>query len=247
MMLRQKIATWIVLAICLFVAVGGALREASHTPQAPQHGSAAYNTNNPGHGTQQESTEQALARYNEYLAWFTGILAIATIMIGAINGFQLWLARAEFVSTHRPKIIVRQFQIDPIVYDQPITISFSVINAGDTTAFPRFAAGEVALWDVERQIYEAPGIDPVERPITVERVMTIESGERVTFSIVSRFQVSEAQCDAIDQHRFLIRCVGEITYLDERNIKRRTGFHRTYNSQSDIFAISRDPDQEYQD
>ena len=61
-----------------------------------------------------ENPEEAIARYNGWLTIFTGILAgftavlaIATVALGAMNFFQLKLARAEFASSHRPKIRIK--------------------------------------------------------------------------------------------------------------------------------------------
>jgi hypothetical protein len=72
------------------------------------------------------------------------VTALATLAVAAFT-FTLWrstkgmlaatnnsinLARDEFISTHRPKLIVRQFQIDPVTPENPITI----LGEGDETA-----------------------------------------------------------------------------------------------------------------
>jgi hypothetical protein len=189
------------------------------------------------------------------------VTAVSTVVIAAFTIVLAWvgwcqsslirksidLARAEFLSTHRPRLIVRQFQLDPVLVDHPIRVTFSVINAGNTEATLRFVAGEVALWDTDDRIYVAPGIDPLQRPIIDERIRQLENGRRVAFTAESRFTVAEWQSDAVDSKRLRIRCIGEITYADRRGTDRRTGFHRTYEVETDMFIPSTNPDQEYQD
>ncbi len=181
------------------------------------------------------------------IAIFTGTLWFSTDRLWRASQAQLRLANDEFASTHRPRIIMRQFQVDPILPDHPIRITFSVINIGNTDAILRLIGTEVALWDIDRRIYEAPGIDPMTRPITEERIRILPNGRRVAFTAESRFAVTEAQSDAIGQGRFLLRCIGELTYADTRGTDRRTGFHRTYDVETDLFTPSDNPDQEYCD
>jgi hypothetical protein len=91
-------------------------------------------------------------RDKEIVAAFTVILALSTIFLWIATRDaaraarrQIGLARDEFISTHRPKLIVRQFQLDAPQPDHIIKVHFSVINAGDTEATLRLIAAEVAL------------------------------------------------------------------------------------------------------
>jgi hypothetical protein len=78
----------------------------------------------------------------------TGITALATIVI-AIFTLTLWiatskqarlardsiaLARSEFISTHRPRVIIRNVTTTGVVVDYPISISFMIVNIGDSIA-----------------------------------------------------------------------------------------------------------------
>jgi hypothetical protein len=89
------------------------------------------------------------------------VTAAATVFI-ALFTFTLWwstrgmlqatnetirLARDEFISTHRPKMIVRQFQLDPFKPDTVLSSSCSVINVGSTEGILRYVAAELALWN----------------------------------------------------------------------------------------------------
>ena len=239
--------------LLLFFGVG--IWKSSHPPQSPSQSRSAPYEPHPNYEAKKEAPEEAIARYNKYLAWFTAILALATIGLGIGTIFQIRLARAEFISTHRPQLRVRQFQIDPITQDHPILvlagspirISFSVINAGDTNAVIRFIGTEVALWDGEKRRYELPGINPMVRPVTDRQLALLKSGQRAAFTAQSRLLVTESQSDAVDAGRLIIRCIGEITYADKLGTDRRTGFHRTYDIVTDTFGRSENPDEEYCD
>jgi len=147
--------------VCIAIAIGW---YASHPPQSPSQRAAAEYTHQPNYQTQKENPEEAIARYNQWLTIFTGILAgftailaVATVGLGAMNFFQLRLARAEFISTHRPKLIVRQFVFMQPLPDQVLKVEFSIINIGDTEATWRYWHAEVALWN--GRYWEAPGLD----------------------------------------------------------------------------------------
>lgn len=185
------------------------------------------------------------------------ILAFGTVMIAAFT-FTLWrsnkrlwdaserqfkLARDEFISTHRPRLIVRQFQLDPVFPNHKITVHFSVVNVGSTVAIPHYFAGEVALWN--GRYFELPGIDPVIKP--VEGLLRIANGQRITALAESRFVLSQSQHVNLAADKLIISVIGEITYADELGTEHRTGFRRTYNRQIDKFSRPDDPDDEYCD
>jgi hypothetical protein len=152
------------------------------------------------------------------------------------------LVRAEFISTHRPKLIVRQFQLDAPLPDHIIKVHFSVINAGDTEATLRLIAAEVALWN--GRYWEAPGIDFITRPVDPK---VIQNGQRISLTIVSRFKITSAQIRAVEQKELIIGAVGEFTYTDVMGTERRTGFRRNHDFATDMFIASENTDQEYQD
>jgi len=184
--------------------------------------------------------------------------ALATLAVAAFT-FTLWrstkgmlattnnsinLARDEFISTHRPKLIVRQFQIDPVTPGNPITIHFAMVNIGSTEARPRLLGCQIALWNVQGNYFEAPGINATQDEINVP---PIAGGQRVSWRMVSTFPVTPQQIGLIQSGSLLIQILGEITYKDGLNRQRRTGFRRSYDRLTDKFIPSPNSEEEYQD
>jgi hypothetical protein len=188
----------------------------------------------------QEKTDEALARYTWWLTFFTGILAFAPIGLGIstlglylAGERQLKLARNEFVSIHRPKLIIRQLQLDNLLLDQIVKVQLSIINIGETEATLRFIAAEIALWN--RRYWEAPGIDPIAKPFGPK---VIRNGQRISAVIVSRFKITADQIKAAQQGNLTICAVGEFTYTDAIGTEWRTGFRRDYDFSTDTFTAS---------
>lgn len=229
----QKAAAIVALALFFAAAVAGELWEASHSPQAPQQNSASYNSNNASQNPQQEGAEKAIARYNKYLAYFTGILSIATILIGTINGFQLWLARAEFVSTHRPRIILRDVHlIGEIVH-------YMLVNVGDTPA--TIVESRIFAEFIEDRSRFAPlrseGQNDLGRLVIAAgepKDLTYQLPPKISFAI----KIPETRRIGIEgppvfgQRYF----VGVIIYEDDLRIKRRSIFRRRWSDDSLTFA-----------
>ena len=184
-----------------------------------------------------------------WVAVFTAILAFSTIGLWFVTWIaanaalrQVTLSREEFISAHRPRLIVRQFQLIPPIPKQVIKIEFSIINIGDTEAIWKFIAAEVALWN--GRYWEAPGIDFVQKPISEK---PIKNGQRVSIAIQSRFNITPEQLEAVKQENLIICAVGELIYVDLLGTQRRTGFRRNYDFSTDMFIASQNQDQEYQD
>jgi hypothetical protein len=184
--------------------------------------------------------------------------ALSTLAVAAFT-FTLWrstkgmlaatnnsinLARDEFISTNRPKLIVRQFQIDPITPGNPITIHFAMVNIGSTEARPQLLGCQITLWNAQRNYFEAPGINTTQGEINVP---PIAGGQRVSWRMVSPFSVTQQQIGLIQSGSLLIQILGEITYKDGLSRQRRTGFRRSYHRLTDKFIPSSDPEEEYQD
>jgi hypothetical protein len=184
-----------------------------------------------------------------WVAAFTGVLAFSTIGLWFVTWIaanaalrQATLSREEFISTHRPRLLVRQFQLVPPIPNQVVKIKFSIINIGDTEAIWKFIAAEAALWN--GRYWEAPGIDFVQKPISEK---PIKNGQRVSITIQSRFNVTPEQIEAVEQQKLIICAVGELIYADLQGTQRRTGFRRNYDFPTDMFIASQNQDQEYQD
>jgi hypothetical protein len=126
------------LAFAAFVGFWSlALTGSLPTPQQPHQKQQTASAEEPTKESVQDIAAQAVAKYTEVLAWFTVVLAAVGLGQGCLIFWQGRLARREFISTHRPKLIVRQFQLDAPRPNQPITVHFSIINVGDKRPAPR--------------------------------------------------------------------------------------------------------------
>jgi hypothetical protein len=179
-----------------------------------------------------------------------GTLAIATFTYTLWRSTdRLWRAtkdtidvtRHDLRATHRPKLIVRQFEVDPVQPEQPIRVHCSLINVGSTEATVTFLSFQVVLWN--GRYYEAPGFDRVVMPFRRQ----VTRGELISVTAESAFRVTDAQINAIEQGGLIIRALGEFTYIDELETAHRTGFCRNYDVSAGMFTASTNPDQEYQD
>jgi hypothetical protein len=245
---------WIGYALLVGIAAGGSIVSAFITPPSTSSLNCAENPNGANCQSAEqrhEANEAALGYYTKWLMIGTAVLAFATIALGIatvglyVSGErQFGLARDEFISTHRPKLVVRQFQIDPTSPGQPLRVTFSVINVGSTDATVRSIAGEVVIWNTLSNHYLEPGIDPVLRPI---QNTILKSGTRSAFTAQSRFLFQQSHIGAVQTASYQIRCLGEIAYADGLGVLRRTGFHRRYDIANDKFLRSDDPDEEYCD
>jgi hypothetical protein len=220
----------------------------SYSPTDPEKEACYQAAAKSGHSTEECKSFWEKAT-SDPIAMFTFVLASSTIGLwGATIGLylagekQFRLARDEFVSTHRPKLIVRQFQLDAPKPDTAIRLRFSVLNVGNTEGTVRFIVAEAALWN--GKYWEAPGIDPIVKPFGPR---TIRNGERISVAIESRFKITDAQIKAVEMNALIICAVGEFTYTDRLGTERRIGFRRNYDVSTDMFVASQNTDQEYQD
>jgi hypothetical protein len=177
-----------------------------------------------------------------WIAIFTIVLALVTGRQARLTRQAIDLSREEFISTHRPQLVVRQFLVDPVLEGNTIKIHFAVVNSGSTEAIPNLGACEIALWNGKS--YEAPGVDSVVKPLGIP---PIAAGQRVSFHSESKFVVAAGQLKAILADELAISILGEITYRDRRGVQRRTAFRRNYDRSIDKFIPSPYPDDEYCD
>jgi hypothetical protein len=178
------------------------------------------------------------------IAVFTFTLWRSTKRLWEANERQLKLAREEFMSTHRPKLIVRQFQVDPVCKDQPITVRYAIVNIGNTDAILKLIACEIGLWNVDH--FELPGIDTLQKEVA-QNHPPIKGGQRVQIDTLSKFTVTEIQLNSILAGDFIISILGEITYADALGTRHRTGFRRVHDRKTDKFTPSPYQDEEYCD
>jgi hypothetical protein len=253
-MLVTKLARTLVFAVVIFgVLEGSSWLTASVPPclmETTKEEQATYANNQPDCPIFSAGSQILLARLDTFVerhdksivASFTILLALSTIGLWWSTR-ELWkTTRNEFLSTHRPKLIVRQFILQPPVVNDVLRVEFSIINIGNTDAKVTGVAAEVALWN--GRFWERPGLDRNVRPFGPR---VVRNGERISVVITSRFNLAATQLIAIQQGVLMLCAVGEFTYTDALGIQRRTGFRRNYEVTTDMFTTSPNPDQEYQD
>ncbi|MGP0061466.1 MAG: hypothetical protein ACLPID_19520 [Beijerinckiaceae bacterium] len=165
------------------------------------------------------------------------VTAIATVFIGAFTGILVWvtnrqarltrdsikIANREFVSTHRPKIIVRNVSI-PLGYvvDHPISINFTYINIGDTPAKIDVVEAVVFLILKDSKI-------PRNMSLTCCNFKKRElfSGDSDMTSQSSAFILDYDHSFSLQSGNRLLCIVGCIYYSDDNGVRRTTGFARS--------------------
>jgi hypothetical protein len=234
----QKTAAIVALAVCLVGPFGIALWESSHSPNSPQQLSDHKATSEPSNKADEEKPEAAIARYTYWLTWVTFILAVATIGLGGIGMFQINLARAEFISTHRPRLRIRnvvvrepqdaygkkwpRFHPGQIVRGQ-----FFIANVG---------SGRADILEGHCSVYWTNDGLPMARPY---------EGKRDNLAVVSNTLLSGESTHVLFQSETLVGqegptfgmrtilghnlyVMGWVTYADGNGNVRRTAFCREY-------------------
>jgi hypothetical protein len=235
----QKRVIAFLLCLVVMIAVSSSRAPIEPSAQAQKH----YASN---HQSQNESAEEAIARYNWWLTLFTAILAVATMGLGgATVGLffagrnQLHLARAEFIATHRPKIIVYGVDVKlPGDSGNDRQVHFRYVNAGDTDALVTTISSRIQVAQKNRP---PAGIE-LHKHTVISSPILVKSGEHgfaITPDSVSFINlVRSGQAE-------IVYCVGAIVYRDKNDIERVTGFCRHYDAHSERWLQVADQDYEY--
>jgi hypothetical protein len=207
-----------------------------------------------------ENWDKVLASiFSGLLVWFTYLLWRSTHNLwtetkvaGETAKASIQLARDEFISTHRPRLIVRRVSIEiakgkgnpDILY-----IQFVVANTGDTKATIIKMSARIWLPEISEGL---PAIPPYEGIIYPN--IALASGESHvmchfdTDGLLSEFQHRTKLVDFGDaDDRPPFHFIGYIKYEDELKRTRRTAFCRLYGFATKRFDPIPHPDYEYQD
>jgi hypothetical protein len=156
------------------------------------------------------------------------------------------LARQEFISTHRPMIVVRGVQFGRAmgnISTLPFQLDFIMANVGSTPA----TTIEISV----TLIHVPSGILPAGPPYGERHKdeITVKVGEPHPFcsyiggDVVDEFNLQ----DGFGAATTSIYCLGYIIYKDKNCGHYRTAFLRRYNASSQRFSAVEDPDYEYRD
>ena len=245
LVLLRKIVAIIALAACLVGPFGVAIWKTSHTPNSPQHLGKEKNA-------AKENPEDAIARYNYWLTWVIFILAVATIGLGGIGIFQIRLARAEFLSTHRPKIRIKHVVLKKDIWQrQPIIVDITCVNSGTSPAFLREIGVDYFIVKKQRPLPIKTDI----KAIGNFGRQALPVGLNCPFPNIDLNRVLTAQEGAdLRDGQSKLYCVDWISYFDGRGYLRIKGFCRvlTYSLSGHEIENCRfrkfdDPDYEYED
>jgi hypothetical protein len=164
---------------------------------------------------------------------------------------QTEVAINEFVSTHRPKVIVRSVTIEPPTHPAlpieegvPIKIRGTVVNIGDTPT--EIIESNITILVAGPTFYVRTPFGPADNSI---------NGRKLVPGGAWTFWVTADQVDfdntpkivALQRGEKVIYFFGFISYRDDIGNMRRTAFCRKYNPETERFDQTNDPDYEYAD
>jgi hypothetical protein len=179
------------------------------------------------------------------IAFFTETLWRATTQQGELTRESINLARAEFVSTHRPKIRVRKFVLRYSTQGAPtVTVKYEIINIGNTKA-------TTLLNDVTIRFSPIGTDKPIEVTQSVTLSKEMPGGEWCEVALYFRPNITkEALVECLTSPEDRIIVTGFSHYQDDNGITRRTGFYRIWDPTNGgrlRHAKPIDPDYEYED
>lgn len=235
----------------------GTNQPVTEQPPAPV-GTGSSVTGSP-HSDKKDDAKRDYTSSEWWLVYITGALVAATLGLMCYTA-RLWretqesikLARAEFLSTHRPKIIVRAIYRDdaPNNEQQPAPqVTFSIANVGSTpaTIFEISATVMSIDWDLCARPAYAPSakhntVIHIGNPLPI--TIPIQDDVAAQQDMASGFYQGNS---AFDTSKESICCFGYILYRDSIERIYRTAFLRRYNPSTSHWDKVDDPDYEYQD
>jgi hypothetical protein len=205
------------------------------------------------------TSEERIADYTLWLERFTALLALVSavqiaFLIRADRTARISsdaaklaveLGTKEFISTHRPKIILRDLHI------QGNDVFYMLVNIGATqaTVVESWIMGEfVAIGDPTRPLRSFGHGDLGDMSFAGGEIkdltypMPSEMGFSIRFPDTSHIIVDGKK--PVDGDFYF---TGAILYADDLGIRRRSVFRRRWHRHSNSFVRVDDPDQEYAD
>jgi hypothetical protein len=176
------------------------------------------------------------------IAAFTIVLAVVSNRQARLIEDQARIARNEFIVTHRPKIIVRAFQMlnpDAGVGVAPRVI-FIAHNIGDSPARIIEVRSATLVQDINANLPNDLGF-----PFLENFHVTLVSGQKEVFPINGADPFVENEAMEIFARRSMLLCLGIVAYLDGAGTRRETGFCRRFMSDAREWSTLRDSEYEY--
>jgi len=177
-----------------------------------------------------------------FIAAFTIVLAWVSIRQARLIDAQVRLARNEFIATHRPKIIVRSFQMlnpEARVGDAP-RFTFIAHNIGDSPGRiieVRSATLVIGVMDTIPNDLAYPFHEPFN--------VTPVGGQKELFPANGASPFVDNEAMEVFGGTKVLLCLGTVIYLDDANNRRETGFCRRFRSQRQQWDTMSDSEYEY--
>jgi len=155
---------------------------------------------------------------------------------------QTEISRKALISQFRPKVPVRSMWLTQ--NNGALMVEIWVTNTGDTPAHIAHSAIKIA-WEVpaelKKMIVTSAAFQPVSLQPGQDHSVIIDITEIASPHGVSLIAVNEMG----REQEAWIYCFGNLTYLDDNETKRSTGFFRKYDIKRKRFIPSDDPEEEY--
>ena len=157
----------------------------------------------------------------------------------------------EFVSTHRPKVIVRSVTIEPpshpalpIEEGKPLKIQGAVVNIGDTPT--EIIESNITILVAGPTFYARTPFGPAEN--NINGVKLVPGGAYTFWATAEQIDFKNTpEIISLRRGEKVIYFFGFISYRDDIGNMRRTAFCRKYNPETERFDQTSDPDYEYAD
>ena len=202
-----------------------------------------------------------LQTYNGAVTAFaTGVIAAFTIALVFVSRRQAKLTRAavaisnkDFISTHRPRLIVREVQRLQSTIQRNIELRFVVANIGGSDA--EIVESHKEVQDIRdgmlRPLQPTEGANPIgRRTIIPGSHIFDECGSTVSVHSLAVSRMIDARRlprGANPNENRAVCFRGFVIYTDKNGIRLRTGFCRVYDAEAERFYPLDDPDYEYAD
>jgi hypothetical protein len=173
-----------------------------------------------------------------FIALFTIVLAWVTTVQARLTRRAVTLARDEFVSTHRPKLIVREILM--LEHIDPIRVRFVIANSGTTKA--RIIESHVEIQYLSANILLP--LQPVEYANEIGATR-LKPGSRIFHEHSNTIVEHPEDFQPNQPGDTYLYFRGFIVYAGSSGTLYRTGFCRRYNSRDKRFRIVEDSDYEY--
>jgi hypothetical protein len=181
------------------------------------------------------------------IATFTVVLALVTRRQARLTRESIELARAEFISTHRPKLVVRELAMLEPEAGGTVKVRYVIANIGVGKA--RIAESWIELQDsrdrILRPLQPAEGANPIGRETMAGGTHIFREHDTTASSL--SFAVGREIHARGYAPVATVFFRGFIVYLDDNGIRRRTAFCRMWNFETRRFDVMNDPDYEYAD